>query len=80
MLLIPFRARLRFPRGGRNSTTTHPPALFLEVLILGSFEPFFLEVLIIEDFNWPRMSEIQNMHKFLEVLILKGLKCHLSPP
>jgi hypothetical protein len=40
---------------------------------------FFVEVLIIEDFNWPLMSAIQNVQEFLEVLILKGLKSDLSP-
>jgi hypothetical protein len=36
--------------------------------------------LIIGDFNWPLMSEIQNVQKFLEVLILKGLRSDISPP
>jgi hypothetical protein len=36
--------------------------------------------LITRDFKWPLMSEIRNVQTFLEVLILKGLKCHLSPP
>jgi hypothetical protein len=38
-----------------------------------------MEVLIIGDFKWPVMSEIQNVHNFLEVLILKGLKWQISP-
>jgi len=36
-------------------------------------------VLIIGDFKWPLMSEIENMQKFLEVLILKGLRFELNP-
>jgi len=58
---------------------TGPPPIFLEVLILGSLKSKFTEVLIIGDFKRPLMSEIRNAQKFLEVLILKGLKCHLSP-
>jgi len=38
-----------------------------------------MEVLIIEDFEWPLMSEIQNVQEFLEVLILKILRSDLSP-
>jgi len=51
----------------------------MEVLILGGLKSKFTEVLIIEDFKCPEMSEMQKLRKFLEVLILKGLSCHISP-
>jgi len=57
-----------------------PPPVLLEVLILGSLKRKFTEVVIIGDFKSPRMSEIQNVHKFLEVLILKGVRWLISPP
>jgi hypothetical protein len=38
-----------------------------------------MEVLIIGDFKFPLMNEIQNVRKFLEVLILKRLKSLISP-
>jgi hypothetical protein len=57
-----------------------PPPVFSEVLILGGLKSKFTEVLILKDFNSRLMSEIRNAQKFLEVLILKGLKCHISPP
>jgi hypothetical protein len=61
-----------------GDATGPPTPIFLEVLILGSLKSKFAEVLIIVDFNWPLMSEIQNAHEFLEVLILNGLKYQLS--
>jgi hypothetical protein len=57
-----------------------PPPVFLEVLILDGLKSKFTEVLIIGDFKWPRMSEMQNVQEFLEVLILKGLRLGISPP
>jgi hypothetical protein len=56
-----------------------PPPVFLEVLITGSLGSKFTEVLIVGDFKWPLMSKIQNVHRFLEVLILKVLRFDLSP-
>ena len=58
---------------------TPPPTLFSEVLILERLKSKITEVLIIGDFKWPLMSEIENMQKFLEVLILKGLRFELNP-
>jgi hypothetical protein len=57
-----------------------PPPVFLQVLILGSLKSKFTEVLIIGGFKWLRMSEIQNVQRFLEVLILKGVRFDISPP
>ena len=57
-----------------------PPPVFLEVLILDDLKSKFTEVLILKDFNSRLMSEIRNVQEFLEVLILKGLKWHISPP
>jgi len=44
-----------------------------EVLILGGFKSLFPEVLILVEFKWWRMSEMQEIGKFLEVLILEEL-------
>jgi hypothetical protein len=56
----------------------YPPACFLEVLILGDFECKIVEVLILEELKSFAMNAIQNARKFLEVLILKGVKSDLS--
>jgi hypothetical protein len=45
-----------------------------EVLILGDFKSLFPEVLILVGFKRLLISEMQKMEKFLEVLILEGLR------
>jgi hypothetical protein len=45
-----------------------------EVLILGDFKSLFPEVLILVDFKCRRMSEMQKIEIFLEVLILGELR------
>jgi hypothetical protein len=44
-----------------------------EVLILGDFKSLFPEVLILVEFKWRRISEMQKIEIFLEVLILGEL-------
>jgi hypothetical protein len=65
-------------REGVHELGGTPLPCFLEVLIPGDFKPFFVEVLIVGDFKLLVMSVIRNVQEFLEVLILKGLKCDLS--
>jgi hypothetical protein len=48
-------------------------SLFPEVLILGDFKSLFPEVLILVGFKCRRMSEMQKIEIFLEVLILGEL-------
>jgi len=56
------------------------PPIFAEVLILEGLKPKITEVLILVDFKCLQMSEIQKSRKFLEVLILKGVRFDISPP
>ena len=64
-----------------------PSPVFLEVLILNDFKSFvpevlivkdfkslFSEVLILEELKLLRMSEMREVEKFSEVLIIKGLR------
>ena len=43
------------------------------MLILGGFKSLFLEVLILVEFKWLRMSEMGEIEIFSEVLILGEL-------
>jgi hypothetical protein len=46
-----------------------------EVLIPGDFKSLFPELLILVEFKPLLISEMQKIEKFLEVLILGGLRC-----
>ena len=62
--------------GSAAETDIHSPLRgFLEVLILNDFKSLFPEVLILVEFKRLLISEMQRIEKFLEVLILEGLRC-----